>query len=303
MQRGLVFNLQKYSVQDGPGIRTTVFLKGCPLCCAWCHNPEGIAPRRELVVVENHCTACGACRRACPFAEAFAQAGDGAWPTRNEPCTLCGACVEACPTGARQLIGRDMTVAEVMAEVRRDRIFYEDSGGGVTFSGGEPLLQAAFLLELLGACRAEGLRTAVDTCGFGCTEHLVAAGKLADLVLYDLKLMDDTRHRQFTGVSNRPILENLRALDDVHRNIWIRVPVIPGVNDDEASLEAIARFVTPLRGVRQINLLPFHKTGLQKARRLGHSPALAEAPPLAVERMQNAVKLFTARGLPARLGG
>jgi len=167
MRHGTVFNIQQYSVQDGPGIRTTVFLKGCPLCCAWCHNPEGIAARRELIVLENRCAACGACRRACPFADAVAQGGEGAWPARHEKCTLCGACVDACPTGARQLVGREMSVAEVMAAVRRDRIFYEDSGGGVTFSGGEPLLQAGFLLDLLQACRAEGLHTAVDTCGFG----------------------------------------------------------------------------------------------------------------------------------------
>ena len=301
MQTGLVFNIQKYSLHDGPGIRTTVFLKGCPLCCSWCHNPEGISPQRELIVIESRCLVCGECRKACPFAEAVG--GAGALPARNESCTLCASCVEACPTGARQMVGREMTVAEVMEEVLRDRIFYEESAGGVTFSGGEPLMQPAFLRELLDACRARGLHTAVDTCGFGCTDHLLAIAQRTDLLLYDLKFMDDARHREDCGVSNQPIVENLKALDQIHSQIWIRVPVIPGVNDDEANLAAIARFVATINGVRQVNLLPYHQTGIQKHRRLGVAYELATARPPSAAEMEQAAMPFRAYGLKVKIGG
>lgn len=300
MQRGLVFNIQRYSLHDGPGIRTTVFLKGCPLCCAWCHNPEGRSCHRELLVVESRCMVCGECRRTCPFGQSLA--GEGVWPTRHDQCTHCGACVEACPTGARQMVGREMTVAEVMAEILKDRIFYEDSAGGATFSGGEPLTQPTFLRELLEACRARGIHTAVDTCGFGCTDHLLAAAQWADLVLYDLKLMDDARHRQHTGVSNQPILENLRALDHIHQNIWLRVPVIPGVNDDLENLEAIARFAAGLHGVRQVTLLPYHQTGVQKYRRLGSGYALDGVQPPSAGQMSRAADAFRSCGLTVQVG-
>jgi pyruvate formate lyase activating enzyme len=300
MSSGFVFNIQRYSLHDGPGIRTTVFLKGCPLGCSWCHNPEGISPRKELLVVESRCIVCGECREACPFGDALG--GGSVLPTRNEPCTYCGECVEACPTGARQMAGREMTIWEVMGEILKDRIFHEESAGGVTFSGGEPLRQPEFLLGLLAACQAQGIHAALDTCGFGCVDHLLAAARLADLVLYDLKLMDDARHREHTGVSNRLILENLKALDQVHQNIWIRVPIVPGVNDDEENLSAIARFAADLHGVRQVNLLPYHATGIQKHRRLGGIYSLSEVKSPSPERMQQAANLFRAAGLDPRVG-
>jgi pyruvate formate lyase activating enzyme len=170
MQHGLVFNLQKYSVQDGPGIRTTVFLKGCPLAFAWCHNPEGLSSRRAIIVLEGRCVGCGECRRACPHGGTAP--GNGPLPARNARCTLCGACVAACPAGARRIVGDQMTVPQVVEAVWQDRVFYEESGGGVTFSGGEPLLQFEFLRACLRACRAQGLRTAVDTCGLAPLDHL-----------------------------------------------------------------------------------------------------------------------------------
>ena len=301
MQTGLVFNLQRYSIHDGPGIRTTVFLKGCPLCCAWCHNPEGMSPRPEIVVVESRCAGCGECRRACPFGVSLG--GEGALPTHHEQCQLCGACVEACPTGARQMIGRTMNVPEVLQEILKDRLFYESSGGGVTFSGGEPLLQPHFLCALLEACRTHRLHTALDTTGFGCTEHLLAAAALSDLVLYDLKVFDETRHRTLTGVSNRGIRENLTALDRVHRNVWIRLPVVPGFNDDLAELKQIADFVAGLRSVTLVNLLPFHRTALHKWQRLGlvHSLEGVQAP--SAEFMERAAETFGRMGLKTKAGG
>jgi pyruvate formate lyase activating enzyme len=301
METGLVFNLQKYSLQDGPGIRTTIFLKGCPLCCAWCHNPESISPRRELVVIGQRCVACGECRDACAFGESAA--GKGPLPPRQDQCTLCGACVDACPTGARQMLGREMTVAEVVDAALQDRIFYEDSGGGVTISGGEPLLQPRFLLALAQALRAAGISVALDTTGFGCTEHLLAAAGLSDLVLYDLKAFDEARHQELTGVSNRGILENLQALDQVHRNVWIRIPVVPGLNDDAEELKKIAALVARLHSVTLVNLLPFHRSGLHKYERLGwgHSLDGVEAP--SAELMEQAAGAFRELNLPTKIGG
>lgn len=301
METGFVFNLQKYSLQDGPGIRTTVFLKGCPLCCQWCHNPESISPRREIIVVESRCIACGECRAACEFGESVA--GTGVLPPRHDQCTLCAECVDACPTGARQVIGRTMTVAEVVAEVIKDRIFYEDSGGGVTISGGEPLMQPRFVTALLAALREAGVHRVLDTTGFGCTEHLLEAAKLADMVLYDLKAFDEARHRELTGVSNRSILANLTALNEVHCNVWIRLPVVPGFNDDLVELRKIADFVAGLRNVTLVNLLPFHRSGLHKYERLGQVHGLHGVAVPSEELMEHAAEVFRARQLPTKLGG
>ena len=301
MPSGLVFNIQKYSVHDGPGIRTTVFLKGCPLRCSWCHNPEGISPRRELLVIESRCLACGQCRLACPFGESFA--GDGVLPTRHVECSLCAECVEACPTGARQIAGHEMTVADVVREVEKDQVFYEDSGGGVTFSGGEPLQQPEFLRAALEACRARGWHTTVDTCGFVAATDLLAIAPLTDLFLYDLKCMDARKHRQHCGVSNIPILENLRALSQVHRRIWLRVPLVPGVNDTINDIEDLARFAHSLPNVQQVNLLPYHPTGLPKRRRLGHASAGESISIPTAELLQGAANVFRKFNLPVRIGG
>ena len=301
MESGLVFNLQKYSVHDGPGIRTTVFLKGCPLHCAWCHNPESISPRPEIVVVAPRCTACGECREACPLGHR--PAGPGPLPARLESCTLCGACVEACPAGARQLLGRQMTVAEVVAEVLKDRLFYDDSGGGVTLSGGEPLWQPQFATALARTLQSQGIRVALDTSGFASTEHLLAAARCCELVLYDVKAFGDSLHRKLTGVTNRGILENLKALDAVHRNIWIRIPVVPGFNDDPAELKQTAEMAAKLRSVTLVNLLPFHRTGLHKYERLGWTHLLADVEPPGTEAMERVAEIFRQQRLPVKIGG
>jgi len=297
----LVFNIQKFSLHDGPGIRTTVFLKGCPLSCAWCHNPESISAGREFIVAENRCIECGACREACPFGASIS--GSGALPARNDECDYCGACVEACPTGARALVGQRMTVGEVVAEVLKDRVFFEDSGGGVTFSGGEPLLQRRFLVAVLPLLREQGIHVAIDTSGFGSTEHLLEVARLADLVLYDLKAFDDERHRELTGVSNRNILENLKRLDAVHRNIWIRVPIVPGFTDDPAELRRIADFVATLRHVTRVSLLPFHRAAGLKYERLGRVNEVIAVEAPSAQQMDRAEQCFSRLSCPVQLGG
>jgi pyruvate formate lyase activating enzyme len=300
-ETGLVFNIQKYSLHDGPGIRTTVFLKGCPLSCAWCHNPESQSARPEIMVVENRCAACGECRRACPFGQEAP--GHGPLRTDSAGCLVCGQCAAVCPTGARRIVGERRTVGDLMKAVLADRVFYEDSGGGVTFSGGEPLAQAGFLKAMLAACRAEGLRTAVDTCGFARTDILMDVAGLTDLILFDLKLMDKARHRQFTGVSNAPILANLEALALTRRNIWLRVPVIPGYNDLEEDWRQAAEFAASLCCISQVNLLPYHKLGLFKSRSARHPSAMESLEPPSAERMERAAEIFRNRGLDVKIGG
>lgn len=301
MPSGTVLNIQRYSVQDGPGIRTTVFLKGCPLCCPWCHNPESRAPAPEVSLVEDRCIACGECRSVCPFAGELDNR-DGPLPRRVESCALCGECAEVCPTGARQLVGRSMSVAEVVAEVARDQMFYDESSGGVTFSGGEPLSQPEFLAEVLAACRERGWHTAVDTCGFARDEVVRKVAPLVNLFLFDLKMMDDARHRQLTGVSNGPILANLEALDRSHDALWIRVPLIPGVNDDPTNLEATAQFVARLRHVRRVSLLPYHPTAADKFRRLGMAFPLGDLQAPSPENLATAVASFRECGLEVVVG-
>jgi len=286
--QGRIFNIQRFSVHDGPGIRTTVFLKGCPLRCVWCHNPESIRGEVELTRIESRCIHCGQCIEACPTGR-LAALDAGAVDEAPE-CALCGTCAAVCPAEARQIVGRSMTVEELLAEILRDRLFFDDSGGGVTFSGGEPLSQPDFLAAVLEACKAEGVRTAVDTSGFCRREDLLRVAPWTDLFLFDLKQMDDGRHRELTGVSNRRILENLAALADAvaasgsvsaetrgggEDRIRIRVPVIPGKNDDPENLAAVARFVASLPGVRRVDLLPYHPHGLGKLERLG-APKPAE---------------------------
>ena len=295
---GLVFDIQRYAIHDGPGIRTTVFLKGCPLDCWWCHNPESQSAEPQIVVIEGRCVRCGECLKVCPNGDARGSVGaDG------PPCTLCGACVAACPTGARRLAGARMTVGEVLAEVLKDRIFYEDSGGGATFSGGEPLLQPQFLKRLLEACHSAGLRTAVDTCGFAPWDDLRAVAPLTDLFLYDVKGVDAQGHTDHTGVSSAPILDNLRALGGIHDNIWIRVPILPGLNDDDAQLDAMACLAASIAGVRQVNLLPYHQTGIHKFRQLGRAYRLERLAPPSPERMEDVAARFRAFGLQVRVGG
>jgi pyruvate formate lyase activating enzyme len=291
MIQGRVFNIQRFSVHDGPGVRTTVFLKGCPARCAWCHNPESQSPDPEIVCAADRCIACGTCLDVCP---------NGLDETR---CTRCGLCAENCPTGARQLAGRAMTVAEVMGEVLADRVFFQESGGGLTISGGEPLSQPVFLHGLLVEAKRAGLSTTVDTCGAGARDALLAAAPLTDVFLYDLKVADAGRHLRFTGLPLEPIVRNLEALGAVHRDIWLRVPIVPGFTDDEDALERTARIAEAVPGVRRVHLLPYHRIGASKFARLGRPYALEHVEPPSPERMAALARIFESHHLDTRIGG
>ncbi len=297
---GLVFNIQRYSLHDGPGIRSTVFLKGCPLACAWCHNPESIAPAREFIVAESRCIACGECREACPYGAATP--GTGPIPSRNADCDFCAQCADACPTGARELIGRQMSVAEVRDELLKDAIFFAESGGGVTVSGGEPLMQWQFVEELLPALRERGIHTALDTSGYAPLERLLTVAARSDLVLYDLKGFDEARHIEYTGVSNASIHANLRALDAAHANIWIRVPIVPGFIDDAEDLSRMAALVSTLHHVTRVSLLPFHGAAERKYERLGRVNRTSHVDPPTAEQMERSAQIFRAHSLPVHIG-
>lgn len=302
---GLIFDIRKFSLHDGPGIRTTVFFKGCPLTCWWCHNPESQFPGPEMMLWESRCIRCGACVTTCAV-EAITSSGENGslrYITDRDTCTVCGSCEAVCAADAREMIGRRMTVSEVMAEIERDAVFFEESGGGVTFSGGEPLAQRSFLSDLLRACKEREIHTAVDTSGYTPWKALDSIRDNTDLFLYDLKLMDDARHRQFTGAPNGLILHNLRALSERNHRIIIRVPVIPGINDDAANLHALAEFAADLPHLERVDLLPYHASAQGKYERLGRPYHLPDTLTPSDERMDEIKDLLEQYDLNVTIGG
>jgi len=298
---GRLFNLQRCSVHDGPGIRTTVFFKGCPLSCAWCHNPEGIDETAELMLHAERCLSCGACSEVCPVSKEGASPVGSPWNVAA--CLRCGSCVEVCPAKARELVGREYDVCGLVDFVERDRPFFESSGGGVTFSGGEPLNQADFLMACLRECGERRLHTAVDTCGLAPRDVMLEVAGHADLILYDLKHMDCEAHRRHTGVGNRQILENLCLMSATETEIWVRVPLIPGVNDDTAHLDRLGAFLTSLPRRHRIFLLPYHAIAAGKTFRLGRSATFSSFVVPENEMLRAAKKRLQAVGLDVEVGG
>lgn len=270
--KGQIYNIQKFSLNDGPGIRTTVFLKGCMLNCLWCHNPESKAYKTQLLLHSTRCIGCEACAAACPNG-LHRFGADGAHVIDRESCTACGACVDAC-VGALELVGREACAEEILKEVLKDAVFYKNSGGGLTLSGGEPLLQSAFTLQLLKAAKEHGLHTCIETCGYAAWEDIEALVPYVDLFLWDVKESDSARHKAFTGVSNEKILENLYRLNAAQARIILRCPIIPGCNDREEHFLFIARLAEELSGVQQVDIEPYHPLGKPKSESLGECYAL-----------------------------
>jgi pyruvate formate lyase activating enzyme len=300
LKTGRVFNIQKYSVHDGPGIRTTVFLKGCPLNCWWCHNPESKEHNPVVLFRPELCLGCRSCLRAC--GKEVLRLQEEKLVRDGKKCVLCGSCAAVCPTEAMEFIGQEMTADQVLQEIEKDRIFYDQSGGGVTFSGGESLLQHQFLEDVLSKCKSRGIRTAIDTSGFAPWEVIAKLSKNTDLFLYDIKHMDGQRHKEFTGVDNVTILENLKRLSLIHKNINIRIPIIPDINDYDDNILSIGDFVKSL-GLNKINILPYHNIGIDKYKRLGEEYKLKSTLTPSRGRMEEIKKALEGLGLIIKIGG
>jgi pyruvate formate lyase activating enzyme len=301
---GLIFDIRQYSIHDGPGVRTTVFFKGCPLSCAWCCNPESQAGEPELAWVRERCLGCDLCLTVCRR-EALKAGGTSSRVIDHQRCDRCGECAERCPGEALNLLGRWLTVGEVLAEVTRDALYFEASGGGLTLSGGEPLVQAEFAAELLRRYKHDekGAHTAVETCGFVEWPVLARVAADVDLFLYDIKHMDPAEHLRQTGRDNRLILDNARRLAEAGHGLVIRLPLIAGVNDHSDNLAATAEFARSLPGVRRIDILPYHRLGEPKYRRLGKAYALEGEPSLSAAKVARARESLEAKGLEVTIGG
>ena len=300
MRKGLIFNIQRYSVHDGPGIRTTVFMKGCPLNCRWCSNPESQKSEPEILLDSERCTGCGRCVEVCP-AGASVKTEKGVKINRKI-CISCGKCVEACLNEARSLAGEEMTVEETVEEVAKDSLFYRNSGGGVTASGGEPLYQPTFLKDFLKSCQEKGLHTTLDTCGYAKTDKLEDILGYVNLVLFDLKHMDPEVHKKFTGVSNRLILSNLKKIIAFGTPILIRFPVIPGCNDSEKNVRETGQFISDI-GLKEVSILPYHRMGMGKYAKLGREyPLEGEIQSLSESDVEGIRSIFSRHGLECTVG-
>ena len=292
---GIIFDIKRYAIHDGPGIRTTVFLKGCPLTCVWCHNPEGITKEPEFMWSQQQCIHCKTCQNVCPQ---NALSFDHVLQIDDKKCTVCSACSDACPSQALVLLGKEMSVTQVVKEIEKDILFYDESNGGVTISGGEPLMQPDFLYTLLKVCKAHNIHTAVDTSGYAPFAVLSKVKKYTDLFLYDIKGINDEVHKKVTGVSNALILKNLKALSRT-KDIIVRYPLIHDINDSKTDIEAFTEFISSIR-VDHVDILPYHKTG-EKAKKL--KKALFVTDPPSTETIEDMRKMLKRSGLTVTIGG
>jgi pyruvate formate lyase activating enzyme len=296
---GIVFDIQRFSIHDGPGIRTIAFLKGCPLSCKWCCNPESQDLKPTVMFKVDACVHCGRCLKACKFG---ALSASNAALVDREACRACGECVNACPTGALVMKGKRMTVAELVKELKKDAITFRRSGGGVTVSGGEPLVQADFLAELLKACKEQGWHTAMETTGLASDGVIERVFQWVDLVLLDIKAMDPVVHKANTGVSNEIILKNSIAISNIAPTV-VRVPTIPGVNATEGEFRAICAHAKAMKGVGTIHILPYHTYGENKYGLMGKEYVFKDVPALTKEEIAGLQKLVEGEGFKCVIGG
>ena len=297
--KGMVFDIQRFSIQDGPGIRTSVFLKGCPLKCIWCCNPESQRLGQELVHYEEKCIRCLKCIDSCPRKAIIFK--DNRIKVDRKLCDLCKKCIDVCPQDAYSIIGKEVSVDSVMKEVLRDIPFYNNYGGGVTITGGEPSLQPEFSSEILKASKEGQINTAIETCGYASWRKLEMILRYTDLVLFDLKLMSDESSKKLTGASNKLILENLKKIDSLGMKIIIRMPLIPKYNDSEENLKDMVEFLRGLKKLYPIDILPFHQHGRYKYKGLGRNYLLQEMELIHHEDAEPVANFFRSNGFNVRL--
>ncbi len=301
MNESLIFDIKRYAINDGPGIRITVFLKGCPLSCAWCHNPEGMSKKAQKLYTASKCIGCQQCVDVCEQ-NACELTPEGI-VTNKEACILCGECAAVCPTKATEISGELKTVEDLMKVIRRETLLMDQSEGGVTFSGGEPLMHHHLLLELLEACGREGIHRCVDTTGFANTDIFLRVAKKTEHFLYDLKMMDSERHKKFTGVPNEKILKNLKLLAATGASFDIRIPLIKNVNDDTENIRASAVFIAALdHKPNKVQILPYHNIASKKYEKLGeiYEPREMAEPDSNV--LENVLDIFRSYGINAEIG-
>jgi len=300
MSNGLIFDIKRFAVHDGPGIRTTVFLKGCPLSCWWCHNPEGLFNKKEIIYNDYKCIGCDKCMDICSQ-NALSKIKNKL--IRNyKICLSCGKCVEICPTASQQIIGQEISAEKIVEELEKDRVYFDSSSGGVTFSGGEALMQHVFLKETLKICKNRGIHTALDTSGYSSSEIFNTILDYTDLFLYDLKILDDRHHKKYTGVSNKSIIKNLETLQKKRKDVILRFTIINGITNTKENIRDILNLISSLKGIDEIDLLPFHNVN-EKYHRLGKEYKLKDINLPSKDDIIKIKELFEKRGLNVRIGG